>query len=165
MWTRPITSNAWPRKPHRPPSPPINFIDNPPQRGEHTNDPGQPTNPEEGAGSKSAVLAAVGHIKEDDNDPKALSNQLATLQRENAVLRHGAKTVSFHEEVTWADSDHRLHIIDTILEQLQPAQALVPVTEQEKPTEEPDEAAAPDGYELVDTAGTEYSNPAYALGK
>ena len=37
--------------------------------------------------------------------------------------------------------------------------------EQEKPAEEPDEAAAPDGYELVDTAGTEYSNPAYALGK
>lgn len=47
------------------------------------------------------------------------------------------------------------------VEQVEP----VTVTEQEKPAEEPDEAAAPDGYELVDTAGTEYSNPAYALGK
>lgn len=47
------------------------------------------------------------------------------------------------------------------VEQVEPATA----TEQEQPAEEPDEAAAPDGYELVDTAGTEYSNPAYALGK
>lgn len=31
------------------------------------------------------------------------------------------KTVRFSEEVTWADADHRLHIIDTILEQIQPA--------------------------------------------
>ena len=41
-------------------------------------------------------------------------------------------------------------------EQVEP----VPVTEQEQP----DESSAPDGYELVDTAGTEYSNPAYAQG-
>lgn len=47
------------------------------------------------------------------------------------------------------------------VEQVEPSTA----TEQEKPAEEPDEAAAPDGYKLVDTAGTEYSNPAYALGK
>lgn len=43
------------------------------------------------------------------------------------------------------------------VEQVEP----VPATKQEQP----DESAAPDGYELVDTAGTEYSNPAYALGK
>lgn len=82
-------------------------------------EPAQPTGTEEqGAGSKAAVLAdlakerdhrqqlqtqleeqtnkltavltALGHTKEDDIDPKALSNQLTTLQRENAVLRHGA---------------------------------------------------------------------------
>lgn len=47
------------------------------------------------------------------------------------------------------------------VEQVEPATA----TEQEQPAEEPELAAAPDGYELVDTAGTEYSNPAYALGK
>lgn len=45
------------------------------------------------------------------------------------------------------------------VEQVEP----VPTTEQSD--EEPELAAAPDGYELVDTAGTEYSNPAYALGK
>lgn len=47
------------------------------------------------------------------------------------------------------------------VEQVEPATA----TEQEQPTEEPGLAEAPEGYELVDTAGTEYSNPAYALGK
>lgn len=41
----------------------------------------------------------------------------------------------------------------------------VPVTEQEQLVKEPELAEIPDGYELVDTAGTEYSNPAYALGK
>ncbi|MBF0809293.1 hypothetical protein E4U03_11855 [Rothia nasimurium] len=47
------------------------------------------------------------------------------------------------------------------VEQVEPATA----TEQEQPTEEPELTEIPDGYELVDTAGTEYSNPAYALGK
>ena len=47
------------------------------------------------------------------------------------------------------------------VEQVEPATA----TEQEQPVKEPELAEIPDGYELVDTAGTEYSNPAYALGK
>lgn len=47
------------------------------------------------------------------------------------------------------------------VEQVEPATE----TEQEQPTEEPELAEIPDGYELVDTAGTEYSNPAYALGR
>lgn len=53
---------------------------------------------------------------------------------------------------------------------IQPAPApaveqVEPATATEQSAEEPELAEVPDGYELVDTAGTEYSNPAYALGK
>lgn len=44
-------------------------------------------------------------------------------------------------------------------------QVPVPVTETEQPASVPEEVETSDSYDLVDTAGTEYSTPAYALGK
>lgn len=45
---------------------------------------------DEQAKKLTAVLTALGHQQNEDLDPKALSNQLTDLQRENSILRHGA---------------------------------------------------------------------------
>lgn len=45
---------------------------------------------EEQASKLTAVLTALGHHQGEEVDPKALSAQLTSLQRENAVLRYGA---------------------------------------------------------------------------